>query len=95
MQRLHHELYTHKIAARKQTMNPCNWRIYALAFCGLRRSVVVHRDFVLSAAAAMAKVFPETLTDSKDLRDSLRDMFRCDQWTSRFTFRENEFSRRI
>ena len=31
----------------------------------------VHHDLVLSAAVGMEKVFFETLTDSKDLRDSL------------------------
>jgi len=51
-------------------------------------SVMLFHELVLKAAVLMEVTLPELLADSKELRTTLRDMFRNAQWICRFTFKE-------
>ena len=58
-------------------------------------TVMLYHELLLKAAALMEVTLPEPLADSKDLRATLRDMFRNAQWISRFTFKENDFQQSL
>ena len=58
-------------------------------------TVMLYHELLLKAAALMEVTLPEPLADSKDLRTTLRDMFRNAQWISRFTFKENDFQQSL
>ena len=54
-------------------------------------SVMLYHDLLFKVAATMDVSLQEPLKDTKELRESLVDMFRNAQWTCRFTFKENDF----
>ena len=54
-------------------------------------AVMLYHDLLLRTAATMSVDLPESLVDGKQLRESLRDMFRNAQWLCRFTFKENDY----
>ena len=58
-------------------------------------SVMLFHELVLKAAVLMEVTLPELLADSKELRTTLRDMFRNAQWICRFTFKENDFQQSL
>ena len=58
-------------------------------------TVMLYHELLLKAAALMEVTLPEPPADSKDLRSTLRDMFRNAQWISRFTFKENDFQQSL
>ena len=58
-------------------------------------SVMLYHELLLKAAALMEVTLPEPLADSKELRTTLRDMFRNAQWICRFTFKENDFQQSL
>ena len=59
----------------------------------------VYRDAVSRVTAEGSSAYGSDsatpLTNSKDLRTTLRDMFRNAQWISRFTFKENDFQQSL
>lgn len=58
-------------------------------------SVMLYHELLLKAAVLMEITLPEPLADSKELRATLRDMFRNAQWICRFTFKENDFQQSL
>ncbi|CAL1171967.1 unnamed protein product [Cladocopium goreaui] len=58
-------------------------------------SVMLYHELLLKAAVLMEITLPEPLADSKELRTTLRDMFRNAQWICRFTFKENDFQQSL
>lgn len=58
-------------------------------------SVMLYHELLLKAAVLMDITLSEPLTDSKELRTTLRDMFRNAQWICRFTFKENDFQQSL
>ena len=52
---------------------------------------MLYHDLLFKVAATMDVSLQEPLKDTKELRESLVDMFRNAQWTCRFTFKENDF----